>query len=52
MSREDEVIVSFMQMNMNMIDTPLCPLKVVISLMEAVWDAGIMVNSLPSTKNS
>ncbi|CAK9311478.1 unnamed protein product [Citrullus colocynthis] len=34
---------------LNMIDTPLCPLKVVINLQEAVWDADIVVNGLPST---
>jgi glycerol-3-phosphate dehydrogenase (NAD+) len=32
----------------NMIDTPLCPLKVVTNLHEAVWDADIVVNALPS----
>lgn len=35
---------------MNMIDTPLCPLKVVTNLQEAVWDADIVVNGLPSTE--
>ncbi|KAF4352699.1 hypothetical protein G4B88_009773 [Cannabis sativa] len=34
----------------NMIDTPLCPLKVVTNLQEAVWDADILVNGLPSTE--
>jgi len=34
----------------NMIDTPLCPLKVVTNLQEAVWDADIVVNVLPSTE--
>jgi len=34
----------------NMIDTPLCPLKVVTNLQEAVWDADIVVNALPSTE--
>eukprot|EP00249_Psilotum_nudum_P007172 c20366_g1_i1 orf=205-1653(+) len=34
----------------NMIDTPLCPLKVVTNLQEAVWDADIVVNGLPSTE--
>ncbi|PQQ20922.1 putative glycerol-3-phosphate dehydrogenase [Prunus yedoensis var. nudiflora] len=34
----------------NMIDTPLCPLKVVSNLQEAVWDADIVVNGLPSTE--
>ena len=34
---------------LNMIDTPLCPLKVVTNLQEAVWDADIVVNGLPST---
>lgn len=34
---------------LNMIDTPLCPLKVVNNLQEAVWDADIVVNGLPST---
>jgi glycerol-3-phosphate dehydrogenase (NAD+) len=33
-----------------MIDTPLCPLKVVTNLQEAVWDADIVVNGLPSTE--
>jgi glycerol-3-phosphate dehydrogenase (NAD+) len=31
-----------------MIDTPLCPLKVVTNLQEAVWEANIVVNALPS----
>ncbi|KAG5227661.1 NAD-dependent glycerol-3-phosphate dehydrogenase family protein [Salix suchowensis] len=35
---------------LNMIDTPLCPLKVVTSLQEAVWDADIVINGLPSTE--
>ncbi len=35
---------------LNMIDTPLCPLKVVTNLQEAVWDADIVVNALPSTE--
>ncbi|CAM6009818.1 unnamed protein product [Sphagnum balticum] len=34
----------------NMIDIPLCPFKVVTNLQEAVWDAAIVVNALPSTK--
>ncbi|CAM6085283.1 unnamed protein product [Calypogeia fissa] len=34
----------------NMLDTPLCPLKVVTNLEEAVWDADIVVNGLPSTE--
>lgn len=34
---------------LNMIDTPLCPMKVVTNLQEAVWDADIVVNGLPST---
>ncbi|KAH8951025.1 hypothetical protein BDL97_09G004100 [Sphagnum fallax] len=34
----------------NMIDTPLCPLKVVTNLQEAIWDADIVVNVLPSTE--
>ncbi|CAL1385718.1 unnamed protein product [Linum trigynum] len=33
----------------NMIDTPLCPMKVVTNLQEAVWDADIVVNGVPST---
>ncbi len=32
----------------NMIDTPLCPLKVVTNLQEAIWDADIVINILPS----
>ncbi len=32
----------------NMIDIPLHPLKVVTNLQEAVWDANIVVNALPS----
>lgn len=35
---------------LNMIDTPICPLKVVTHLQEAVWDADIVVNGLPSTE--
>ena len=35
---------------LNMINTPLCPLKVVTNLQEAVWDADIVVNGLPSTE--
>uniref|UniRef100_A0A5B6ZZ89 Glycerol-3-phosphate dehydrogenase [NAD(+)] n=2 Tax=Davidia involucrata TaxID=16924 RepID=A0A5B6ZZ89_DAVIN len=35
---------------LNMIDTPLCPLKVVTNMQEAVWDADIVVNGLPSTE--
>lgn len=35
---------------LNMIDTPLCPLKVVTNLQEAVWDADVIVNGLPSTE--
>lgn len=34
----------------NMLDTPLCPLKVVTNLQEAVWDADIVVAGLPSTE--
>ncbi|KAK4379751.1 hypothetical protein RND71_001613 [Anisodus tanguticus] len=34
----------------NMIDTPLCPLKVVTNLQEAVWDADIVIDGLPSTE--
>ncbi|KAJ7554386.1 hypothetical protein O6H91_06G138100 [Diphasiastrum complanatum] len=34
----------------NMLDTPLCPLKVVTNLQEAVWDADIVINGLPSTE--
>lgn len=37
---------------LNMIDTPLCPLKVVTNLQEAVWDADIVINGLPSTETS
>ncbi|XP_031397209.1 LOW QUALITY PROTEIN: probable glycerol-3-phosphate dehydrogenase [NAD(+)] 1, cytosolic [Punica granatum] len=37
---------------LNMIDTPLCPLKVVTNLQEAVWDADIVVNGLPSTETA
>ncbi|KAK3446640.1 hypothetical protein EUGRSUZ_A02311 [Eucalyptus grandis] len=37
---------------LNMIDTPLCPLKVVTNLQEAIWDADIVVNGLPSTETS
>lgn len=35
---------------LNMVDTPLCPLKVVTNMQEAVWDADIVVNGLPSTE--
>ncbi|KAF3605732.1 hypothetical protein DY000_02051193 [Brassica cretica] len=35
---------------LNMIETPLCPLKVVTNLQEAVWDADVVVNGLPSTE--
>ncbi|XP_042513372.1 probable glycerol-3-phosphate dehydrogenase [NAD(+)] 1, cytosolic [Macadamia integrifolia] len=35
---------------LNMIDTPICPLKVVTNLQEAVWDADIVINGLPSTE--
>ncbi|XP_004493461.1 glycerol-3-phosphate dehydrogenase [NAD(+)] GPDHC1, cytosolic [Cicer arietinum] len=35
---------------LNMIDTPVSPLKVVTNLQEAVWDADIVVNGLPSTE--
>lgn len=35
---------------LNMIDTPLCPVKVVTNLQEAVWDADIVINGLPSTE--
>ncbi|KAJ6794871.1 putative glycerol-3-phosphate dehydrogenase [NAD(+)] 1, cytosolic [Iris pallida] len=35
---------------LNMIDTPLCPMKVVTNLQEAVWDADVVVNGLPSTE--
>ncbi|XP_043692266.1 probable glycerol-3-phosphate dehydrogenase [NAD(+)] 1, cytosolic [Telopea speciosissima] len=35
---------------LNMIGTPLCPLKVVTNLQEAVWDADIVINGLPSTE--
>lgn len=34
---------------LNMIDTPLCPLKVVTNLQEAVWDADVVINGVPST---
>ncbi|KAA8491041.1 putative glycerol-3-phosphate dehydrogenase NAD(+) 1, cytosolic [Porphyridium purpureum] len=33
----------------NMIHLPLCPLNVVTDLEEAVWNADIVINSLPST---
>ena len=33
----------------NIADTPLCPLHVVTNLQEAVWDADIVINGLPST---
>ncbi|KAJ6852200.1 putative glycerol-3-phosphate dehydrogenase [NAD(+)] 1, cytosolic [Iris pallida] len=35
---------------LNMIETPLCPVKVVTNLQEAVWDADVVVNGLPSTE--
>jgi glycerol-3-phosphate dehydrogenase (NAD+) len=35
---------------LNMIDTPLCPLKVVTNLQEAVWDADVVINGVPSTE--
>ncbi|THU70384.1 hypothetical protein C4D60_Mb08t24410 [Musa balbisiana] len=35
---------------LNLIDTPICPLKVVTNLQEAVWDADIVVNGWPSTE--
>eukprot|EP01018_Ginkgo_biloba_P025889 Gb_25494 [translate_table: standard] len=35
---------------LNMVDTPLCPLKVVTNLQEAVWDADLVINGLPSTE--
>lgn len=35
---------------LNMVDTPICPLKVVTNLQEAVWDADIVINGLPSTE--
>ncbi|GMH08151.1 hypothetical protein Nepgr_009991 [Nepenthes gracilis] len=35
---------------LNMIDTPICPLKVVTNLQEAVWEADIVLNGLPSTE--
>jgi hypothetical protein len=35
---------------LNMLDTPLCSLKVITNLQEAVWDANIIVNGLPSTE--
>lgn len=35
---------------LNMIDTPLSPMKVVTNLQEAVWDADIVINGLPSTE--
>ncbi|XP_073298235.1 probable glycerol-3-phosphate dehydrogenase [NAD(+)] 1, cytosolic [Primulina huaijiensis] len=35
---------------LNMIDTPLCPVKFVTNLQEAVWDADIVINGLPSTE--
>ncbi|KAH9331101.1 hypothetical protein KI387_003209, partial [Taxus chinensis] len=34
----------------NMVETPLCPLQVVTNLQEAVWDADIVINGLPSTE--
>ena len=33
-----------------MINTPLSPMKVVTNLQEAVWDADIVVNGVPSTE--
>ncbi|KAK7341152.1 hypothetical protein VNO80_24077 [Phaseolus coccineus] len=36
---------------LNMIDAPLCPLRVVTNLQEAVWDADIVINGLPSTEH-
>ncbi|CAD5165239.1 unnamed protein product [Musa acuminata subsp. malaccensis] len=35
---------------LNLIDTPICPLKVVTNLQESVWDADIVVNGWPSTE--
>ncbi|CAI9303395.1 unnamed protein product [Lactuca saligna] len=35
---------------LNMIHTPLSPLKVVTNLREAVWDADIVINGLPSVE--
>lgn len=35
---------------LNMIDTPLCPMKVVTNLQEAVWDADLVINGVPSTE--
>ncbi|KAF6152911.1 hypothetical protein GIB67_039618 [Kingdonia uniflora] len=35
---------------LNMIDTPLSPMKVVTNLQEAIWDADIVINGLPSTE--
>lgn len=34
----------------NMINTPLSPLQVVTGLQEAVWDADLVINGLPSTE--
>eukprot|EP00850_Spirogloea_muscicola_P015965 SM000126S26341 [mRNA] locus=s126:231338:234489:- [translate_table: standard] len=34
----------------NMVDSPICPLHVVTNLQEAVWDADLVVNGLPSTE--
>ncbi|CAI5469463.1 unnamed protein product [Closterium sp. Yama58-4] len=34
----------------NLADTPLCPLNVVTNLQEAVWDADVIINGLPSTE--
>ena len=34
----------------NILDTPLCPLNVVTNLQEAVWDADVVINGLPSTE--
>ncbi|KAK9750420.1 hypothetical protein RND81_02G195700 [Saponaria officinalis] len=35
---------------LNMIDTPICPLEVVTDLREAVLEADIVINGLPSTE--
>lgn len=35
---------------LNMIDTPLSPMKVVTNLQEAVWDADLVINGVPSTE--
>ncbi|CAI5965350.1 unnamed protein product [Closterium sp. NIES-65] len=34
----------------NLADTPLCPLNTVTNLQEAVWDADVIINGLPSTE--